>query len=114
MDKAIPSNGHIMPGISIRNGPMEDADHPMSDVNGVETNGSTSKRKSRGSLAKPPYTEANSSDEDDMPLVGLSYTRSAHLEFYVVMSASANHVTDSCLDQATTNYCSQSRICRRI
>lgn len=69
MDKAIPSKDHVQPGISIRNGPMEDHDHHMPDVNGVEINGSTSKRKSRGSLAKPSYAEAESSDEDNQPLV---------------------------------------------
>ena len=69
MDKANPSNRHVQPGISIRNGPMEDHDHHMPDVNGVEINGSTSKRKSRGSLAKPSYAEAESSDEDEQPLV---------------------------------------------
>lgn len=69
MDKANPSNGHVQPGISIRNGPVEDHDHHMPDVNGAEVNGSTTKRKSRGSLAKPSYAEAESSDEDDQPLV---------------------------------------------
>ncbi|ERF73672.1 DNA topoisomerase 1 [Endocarpon pusillum Z07020] len=68
LDKANPSKDHVQPGISIRNGPMEDHDHHMPDVNGVEINGSTSKRKSRGSLAKPSYAEAESSDEDNQPL----------------------------------------------
>jgi hypothetical protein len=69
MDKANPSNGHVQPGISIRYGPMEDHDHHMPDMNGVDMNGSTSKRKSRGSLVKPSYADAESSDEDDQPLV---------------------------------------------
>jgi DNA topoisomerase I len=72
MDKAIPSTGHVQPGISIRNGPMEEHDHPMPDVNGVKINGSTSKRKSRGSLSKP-YKDADTSDEDNEPLVRYSF-----------------------------------------
>lgn len=83
MDKTNPSNGHVKPGISIRNGPMENHDHHTPDVNGVNgvngvnTNGSTSKRKSRGSLVKPTYAEADSSDDDDQPLVRLSSLRHA-------------------------------------
>jgi DNA topoisomerase I len=69
MDKANPSNGHVRPGISIRNGPMQGEDIHMPDVNGVLTNGVSSKRKSRGSLAKPSYAELDTSDEDDQPLV---------------------------------------------
>ena len=102
MDKAIPSNGHMKPGISIRNGPVEDNDHQMPDVNGAEMNGSTSKRKSRGSLTKPSYAEADASDEDDQPLVRLSSfpcarhtpsSRHLHQEDY----------TDSPLDETSTN-----------
>jgi DNA topoisomerase I len=69
MNKKIPSNDHVRPGISIRNGPMEAVDRQMTDVNGIETNGSTSKRKSRDSLAKPSYAEQDTSGEDDEPLV---------------------------------------------
>lgn len=81
MDKAIPSTAHVQPGISIRNGPMEDHDHHMPDLNGVEWNGSTSKRKSRGSLVKPSYAEAGSSDGDEEPLVCLSSVQCAHSVF---------------------------------
>lgn len=66
MDKAIPSNDHVKPGISIRNGPMEIDDHEMPHVNG------TTKRKASRSLAKPSYAEADTSDEDDKPLVCVS------------------------------------------
>jgi DNA topoisomerase-1 len=71
MDKSNPSNGYPAPGISIRNGPMEVVDTEMPDVNGLATNGvGPSKRKSRGSLGnKVSYAEAESSEDDDVPLV---------------------------------------------
>lgn len=78
LDKSIPSNNRVRPGISIRNGPLEDRDHQMPDANGVEMNGSTNKRKSRGGLGKPSYAQADSSDEDDQPLVGIA-SSSDHL-----------------------------------
>jgi DNA topoisomerase I len=66
MDKEIPSNGHLGPGISIRNGPVGEMDV---DAREPATNGvSNGKRKSRGSIRKA-YKEATSSDEDDVPLV---------------------------------------------
>ena len=67
LDRANPSNGTLNPGITIKN-EVVNPDHPMPDANGVKTNGVSSKRKSRGSLAKPSYAEAASSD-DDQPLV---------------------------------------------
>ena len=67
MDKAMPSNGDVQPGISIRNGPVEQVDTTMTDVNDVQTNGYT-KRKVRESLNKPSYAENESSDDDE-PLV---------------------------------------------
>jgi DNA topoisomerase-1 len=71
MDKEIPSNGHLNPGISIRMGPVEDidVDNERRVANGV----SNGKRKSRGSLQKSSK-EATSSDEDDEPLVRLEST----------------------------------------
>jgi DNA topoisomerase-1 len=61
MDKQLPANGHVEPGISIRMGPVDDMDVGM--VNG--------KRKSRGSIATTSYKErSGSEDEDDKPLVG--------------------------------------------
>jgi len=50
---------------------MEVIDIEIPDVNVVETNGvGPSKRKSRGSLVnKVSYAEAESSEEDDEPLV---------------------------------------------
>lgn len=41
----------------------------MADANGVETNGDIGKRKSRGSLNRPSYAEASSSEDADKPLV---------------------------------------------
>jgi hypothetical protein len=60
MDKEMSSNIKE-PGIAIQNG-------PVGNQNGV--NG---KRKSRGSIAKPTYI-AESSDEDDIPLVRILQT----------------------------------------
>ena len=70
MDKSNPSNGTVMPGISIRHGPVQEVDTEMLDVNGVQANGAgPAKRKIRESMAKPSYAEAESTDDDDMPLV---------------------------------------------
>lgn len=63
MDKQTPSNGHVMPGVSIRNGPMTE-DTTMPDINGA----ASAKRKARESMARPNYAESESSD-DDKPLV---------------------------------------------
>ena len=63
MDKQTPSNGHVMPGVSIRNGPVTE-DTKMPDVNGA----ASAKRKARESMARPNYAESESSD-DDKPLV---------------------------------------------
>lgn len=58
-----------MPGISIRNGPVQEIDTPMHDANGGETNRGPVKRKVRDSLTRPSYADAVSSEEDDKPLV---------------------------------------------
>ena len=63
MDKQTPSNGHVMPGVSIRNGPMTEGTS-MLDVNGA----ASAKRKARESMARPNYADSESSD-DDKPLV---------------------------------------------
>jgi DNA topoisomerase-1 len=66
MDKQVPSNGHVEPGISIRMGPVEDMDVDAPDTNG-NANG---KRKARGSIANSKsYKDASSSEDDDKPLV---------------------------------------------
>ena len=67
MDKVVPSNSVVQPGISIRNGPVEQMDTPMTDGNEVQTNGHT-KRKARESLNRASYAEGESSDTDE-PLV---------------------------------------------
>jgi DNA topoisomerase-1 len=65
MDRESPSGDHVMPGVSIRNGPME-VDEPSTNGN---ANG---KRKSRASLTNgKSYKDASSSEEDDKPLVRL-------------------------------------------
>jgi DNA topoisomerase-1 len=64
MDKQVPSNGHVEPGISIRMGPVDNM-----DVDAPETNGS-GKRKSRTSITNgKSYKENSSSEEDEKPLV---------------------------------------------
>ncbi len=65
MDKQLPANGHVEPGISIRMGPVDDmdVDAPNGTANG--------KRKSRGSIPTTSYKEqSGSEDDDDKPLVG--------------------------------------------
>ena len=67
MDKANPDAENAAPGISIRNGPLEEMDIDESKATEIQTNG---KRKSRHSNAKS-YKEASEDDdeEDDKPLV---------------------------------------------
>ena len=66
MDKEIPSNGHVEPGISIRNGPVD-----AMDVDEPATNGNAnSKRKARSSITNGKiYKDQSSSEDDDKPLV---------------------------------------------
>jgi DNA topoisomerase-1 len=68
MDKEVPSNGHVEPGISIRMGPVDDMDLDEPATNG-NANG---KRKARSSITNgKSYKDHSSSDEDDKPLVRL-------------------------------------------
>ncbi|KAK5134345.1 hypothetical protein LTR08_006525 [Meristemomyces frigidus] len=80
MDKQLPSNGHVQPGISIANGPVEEM-----EVDKPATNGANGKRKSSMGngksykddsdsdddvpLQKKRKTVAESSDDNDVPLV---------------------------------------------
>ena len=66
MDRALPSKSSVRPGISVRNGPIDQMDVD-GGANGAAVNG---KRKSRTS-AITTYREASSGsdDEDDKPLV---------------------------------------------
>ncbi|KAJ5157001.1 DNA topoisomerase 1 [Penicillium canariense] len=61
--KSPTTNGDLDPGISVRFGPVQDKDVEMKDVNAH----AVSKRKSRISIDKKSYAEAESS-EDDQPL----------------------------------------------
>lgn len=65
LDKEVPSNGHVEPGISIRMGPVEDM-----DVDEPATNGNANgKRKARSSITNGKSYKHESSEEDDKPLV---------------------------------------------
>lgn len=69
MDRQIPTNGEVMPGISMAHGEVKVQDTPMTDSRNDLTNGAAvAKRKVRESLTRPSYAEAESSD-DDQPLV---------------------------------------------
>jgi len=73
MDMANPPVENGAPGISIRNGPVEEM-----DVDKPETNGrAATKRKSRDSRANgKSYKEASDEDDDyDAPLVSISVLR---------------------------------------
>lgn len=70
MDRRLPSNGEVQPGVSLMNGPMMEGDIRMKDADKTEVNGTgSSKRKARSSIAKPSYAEPESSDDDDQPIV---------------------------------------------
>jgi DNA topoisomerase-1 len=64
MDKELPSNGHVAPGISIRMGPVDDM-----EIDPPATNGNA-KRKARTSITKSKtYKDASGSEDDVKPLV---------------------------------------------
>lgn len=63
MDNANPASINAAPGISIRNGPIEEMEVD-------EAPNGTSKRKGRGSMVNgKSYKEASESEDDDKPLV---------------------------------------------
>ncbi len=69
MDRQIPTNGKVMPGISMAHGNVTVEDAPRKDPKDNLVNGAAAaKRKVRESLMRPSYAEAESSD-DDLPLV---------------------------------------------
>lgn len=71
MDRQIPTNGRVVPGVSMVNGTIKEEDHDTSmvDVGSSLANGAA-KRKARPSLTRPAYADAESSDDDDdLPLV---------------------------------------------
>ncbi|KAJ9615263.1 DNA topoisomerase 1 [Cladophialophora chaetospira] len=68
LDRQIPSNGQVMPGISIAHGDVKVEDTASSKDKGAVVNGAgASKRKVRESFTRPDYADAESSD-DDLPL----------------------------------------------
>jgi DNA topoisomerase-1 len=81
MDRAVPSTGDVLPGVSIRNGPVQEIDTHMADANGVEANGGPVKRKVRESLTRPSYVDAETSGEDDKPLV---WTTATNFSFSII------------------------------
>ena len=65
MNKETPSNGHVEPGVSLRNGPVQDTE--MQDApTAAQTNGVHSKRKA---FTGKSYKPESDSEEDDVPLV---------------------------------------------
>ncbi|KAI9790201.1 MAG: DNA topoisomerase 1 [Candelina submexicana] len=73
MDKSNPSGKHVIPGVSLRNGPMDEMEIDAPKTNGAQTNGTGSgKRKSRSSVSNgKTYKEASvegGEDEGDKPL----------------------------------------------
>ena len=67
LDKGNPSSNHAKPGISLRNGPVEEMD--INDE-APKSNGFAGKRKSRSSVEnKKSYREMASDSEEDKPLV---------------------------------------------
>ena len=71
MDKAYPSGNTVQPGISLRNGPVEEMDVDEPPTKGIQSNGAANgKRKGRQTLSNGKgYKEATSDEEDDKPLV---------------------------------------------
>ncbi|KAJ5630076.1 hypothetical protein N7528_003733 [Penicillium herquei] len=64
--KSPATNGDLDPGVSVRFGPVQDADVDMKDVDAAR---GASKRKSRTSIdRKKSYVEPESSEEEDKPL----------------------------------------------
>lgn len=73
MDKAYPSGNDVQPGISLRNGPVEEMDVDEPPTKGGRANGIVNgKRKGRQTLSNgKSYKDATSDEEDDKPLVCL-------------------------------------------
>jgi len=78
MDKEVPSNGHVEPGISIRMGPVD-----AMDVDEPATNGNANgKRKARSSITNgKSYKDNSSSEEDDKPLVSHCPQAKCHFSY---------------------------------
>jgi hypothetical protein len=90
MDKQLPSNGHVEPGISIRMGPVDvmEVDAPATNEN---ANG---KRKARSSITNgKSYKDASSSGEDDKPLVCFPVRRLLHIVLISLRASGAEHLS---------------------
>jgi hypothetical protein len=69
LDRQIPSNGEVMPGVSIAHGEVKIEDASPSNSKAVLANSAAAgKRKVRDSITRPDYADAESSG-DDLPLV---------------------------------------------
>ncbi|TKA65188.1 hypothetical protein B0A49_07905 [Cryomyces minteri] len=70
MDKGNPSSSRVMPGVSIRMGPVEEMDVDKPETNGHVNGTVNGKRKARSSATNgKSYKETSASeDEDDVPL----------------------------------------------
>lgn len=67
MDKDLPANDEVKPGVSMAFGPVDDNNM---DVDRPETNGTAVNGKRKASLPNgKSYKDASESDEDDVPLV---------------------------------------------
>jgi hypothetical protein len=88
MDKQIPSNGHVEPGISIRMGPVD-----AMEVDSPATNGNANgKRKARSSITNgKSYKDASSSGEDDKPLVCSPVARLLHIALTSLRASGDEH-----------------------
>lgn len=70
LDKENPSSGGVAPGISIRNGPVEEMNVGKPRANGAEKDGVASgKRKTRQSLGNGKKEEAAAGDDNEKPSV---------------------------------------------
>ena len=76
MDKSLPSGKHVQPGISIRNGPIDEMDIDKPATKELKKNGLVAgKRKGRQSMGNGQTCKEMSSDEDDSkPLVRSLWT----------------------------------------
>ncbi|KIW92412.1 uncharacterized protein Z519_07396 [Cladophialophora bantiana CBS 173.52] len=68
MDRQIPTNGEVVPGISMANGEVKVEElSPSGNKDNLLNGVAAAKRKARESLTRPSYAEPESSD-DDLPL----------------------------------------------
>ena len=81
----------VMPGISHRFGPVEEAHGTSPVTNGTGDSTTNSKRKSRSNITQSKnYKEASEDSEDDQPLVSLVSLTSASVT-YIKQGQKATH-----------------------